>query len=587
MLELPPALRSWRAALELFDDAVWEGLGDLLVPLQAAIGPMKVPRGAPAGEPDGLAGLSRRGAYDRLLLSEWAVALELPEEFVRRAVMGEHVFLAPAFVEPHTARVSVALLDCGPMQLGAPRLGQLAALIVLEQRARDARSEFHFGALQDDLCEVHPVGRASITSWLAARRWAPAACARVGWDERLRALAPYDLWFVGDPSLEGWARAAGAGLISFTEPLVVDCRALRARVARPGAPPREVELPLPPAAQRVRILRAPLAPKRRKKPRRKDRSIVDDALGQLSVDGRRLIVRRVDGGAMALHVPNTPSEAAGSSKQIHPRPGVTLVGVDVWLKRPVTLTIGGRRRLLVGGSGYGGRNSISDIYNTDLEAPPSLDLDAPARPDLAGFYVLKAARDDFEAWILSHDGELWCMTLGPGNPSLVIRERRCLALWRVAAGRLVWASGSAHRLLASSGELPDVELSSEQLAAIVPGWGDTPDLGFGYAQSPGEVTVTTAAGPRAVPYEDGEPYGIIPSYAGRPVLLLLAGDRRTLRASDSRVALHVASAPIVRVGFEPASRCTVWLAKDGSRGVYNHTRGAVVLELCPDIEEPG
>ncbi len=43
--------------------------------------------------PDGYDGIGRRGSYDRLLASEWLIHDELPDEFLRRVVSGEHAFL--------------------------------------------------------------------------------------------------------------------------------------------------------------------------------------------------------------------------------------------------------------------------------------------------------------------------------------------------------------------------------------------------------------------------------------------------------------------------------------------------------------
>ena len=44
------------------------------------------------GEPDGYDGIASRGIYERLVTSEWLLADEEPDEFDRRAAMGEHTF---------------------------------------------------------------------------------------------------------------------------------------------------------------------------------------------------------------------------------------------------------------------------------------------------------------------------------------------------------------------------------------------------------------------------------------------------------------------------------------------------------------
>src|SRR5262245_47625256 len=135
VIELPHALRPWSEQLAWLHDDVVGSIGEWLPLLRTLVGPLAIPRSAFAGEPDGFAGLTRRGTYDRLVASEWLLAEELPDEFIRRAVMGEHLFNEVARIEPTGSRTSIALFDAGPDQLGAPRLVHIAMLIVLTVRA--------------------------------------------------------------------------------------------------------------------------------------------------------------------------------------------------------------------------------------------------------------------------------------------------------------------------------------------------------------------------------------------------------------------------------------------------------------------
>src|SRR5205814_2319608 len=82
--------------------------------LALAIGPLRDSRSARAGEIDGLDGLARRGSYERLLLSEWLLLDEAPDEFLRRAAASEHAFLHLQRRQPGRTRRSIALLDAGP-----------------------------------------------------------------------------------------------------------------------------------------------------------------------------------------------------------------------------------------------------------------------------------------------------------------------------------------------------------------------------------------------------------------------------------------------------------------------------------------
>src|SRR5580704_19501113 len=146
---LPPALARWAPMLGLFPDEVAGELGRWIPRIALAIGPMRTSRPDGSGDPDGFAGLARRGSYERLLLTEWLLADEAPDEFARRAAMGEHAFFHLARRSPARAASSVAIFDTGPDQIGAPRIAGLAALIVLAERASRAGARFAWGILHD------------------------------------------------------------------------------------------------------------------------------------------------------------------------------------------------------------------------------------------------------------------------------------------------------------------------------------------------------------------------------------------------------------------------------------------------------
>src|SRR5437868_15500748 len=94
-VDLPQPLQRWRQWLGWFEPTLADALGDLVRRLAELVGPAAAAGGRGAMEPDGLGDLRRRGSYERLLSSEWLLAEELPEEFLRRAAATEHLFLAP------------------------------------------------------------------------------------------------------------------------------------------------------------------------------------------------------------------------------------------------------------------------------------------------------------------------------------------------------------------------------------------------------------------------------------------------------------------------------------------------------------
>jgi len=145
--DLPPDLAPWRAHLDLFPPELAASLGAWVPDLDRLIGPLRSARPLATGEPDGFHGIVRRGGVERLLLTEWLLADEAPEEFARRAVMNELAFLEVARRSPVRAVSSVVLFEAGPTQIGSPRIAHLAALIVLARRAERQGARFSWGLL--------------------------------------------------------------------------------------------------------------------------------------------------------------------------------------------------------------------------------------------------------------------------------------------------------------------------------------------------------------------------------------------------------------------------------------------------------
>ncbi|WP_122582300.1 hypothetical protein [Pseudomonas viridiflava] len=148
-MQLPPSLQPWREWLQGFTPGQLPLLADMFARLNPLLGPLRGMHQGGVPEPDGLGDLQRRGPYERLLTSEWLLADELPDEFLRRAAVGEHLFLAPQYRTRQANRMIVVLFDAGPLQLGGPRLVHLALLILLARRASEAGAELRWGILQN------------------------------------------------------------------------------------------------------------------------------------------------------------------------------------------------------------------------------------------------------------------------------------------------------------------------------------------------------------------------------------------------------------------------------------------------------
>ena len=258
--ELPRALMPWAEYLQLLPAEQIVAFAPVVQRLDVAIGPMRVQTRGGGGEPDGYDGISRRGAYDRLLLSEWLLADEMPDEFARRAVMSEHAFLQIARQDPAGARISFALFDAGPNQLGAPRIAHLAALIVLARRAEAAGAALVWGVLQRPNDPERVGVSASGFSYLFASRgsieateehlaaWRDAAPIRIGSEE---------FWIIGGDRVSRLTGAAGASFLILDDPLVSGERHLAAEIRHAGRPATQITLELPDDSTCVRLLREP------------------------------------------------------------------------------------------------------------------------------------------------------------------------------------------------------------------------------------------------------------------------------------------------------------------------------------------
>ena len=137
-MPLPAALQAWHPWLSWFTPELAAAMGDVLRRMHPLLGRFQGRRQGGVAEPDGVEDLRRRGSYERLLSSEWLLATELPDEFLRRAAGGEHLFLVPRPRAMQADKLIVAIFDAGPWQLGAPRLAHIALWILLARRAEEA-----------------------------------------------------------------------------------------------------------------------------------------------------------------------------------------------------------------------------------------------------------------------------------------------------------------------------------------------------------------------------------------------------------------------------------------------------------------
>lgn len=330
MRTLPASLRPWQRALTLFDAELAVALGELVTRLHGTLGEQTL-RPRPRGPLSGYDGIAQRGPYERLLASEWALQDEAPDEFLRRAIAAEHVFLRPARRGGSADRRIAVLFDAGPDQLGAPRVVQLALLVLLEARAQAAEATLSFGSLAGDEVIALGLDEAGIRRFLDLRSGArPSADVGV-WRARLEAARVSERWVVGAPRLEPFARALGASFVGLDD--TPDRQVQLDGVLEPGARRVQRTLPLPAPRITTALLRDPfgtLLPA----PSDAARLIVDPS-GSLrfSRDRRRLFARGPKGRLIAYHVPSSPKAPPGDPIVSPSWPSETLVAVGLGSKR--------------------------------------------------------------------------------------------------------------------------------------------------------------------------------------------------------------------------------------------------------------
>lgn len=421
MSSLPPALRPWAESLSLFPEELAVHLGPFVARLSAAMGALR-PRGeAEGGEPQGYDGITRRGSFDRLLVSEWLWALEAPDELVRRAAFGELSFLKPAFRQPQGARRTVVLLDAGPDQLGNPRIAHLALLIVMARRAQAAGASFAWGVLQaaperGPYSEVTP---SVLLTWLAARDVQPPTAEHLAaWHAALSlGDAPEETWLVGSARLARLPGAQSMSRIEVTEVLAPEERKLTVDVRPASRPVRPVVLDLPPPDDSIRLLRDPFQSRVAKPVSMAGRPKVSSF--HFSADGFRLVMVHSDGGVSAMAIPDSPSSTAPRPRRMKLQPRHSMLAAG-WRANGGLLALMEREDRYV-------------LHGTLKPAPPA--ADAASRPAEPG-------------WKPGHVSEFPSAQMGPGR-LFSWRDRdgeSVLLLTRTGDLFLVYQVKAAHRV---------------------------------------------------------------------------------------------------------------------------------------------
>ena len=320
-MNLPPSLAQWAGYLRIFPDEVSLALGPIIQRVSMLIGSPQPLLNEKEGEPDGFDGLNRRGTYERLLLSEWMLADELEDEFMRRAVMGEHLFLNRARSSPVGTRASLALFDAGPGQIGSPRIAHIAALIVLANRADAARSTFSWGVLQQpETPPYREVNAGNIMTLLQARTHCEVSDRHVSaWEEQLATWSGLDdVWFIGGKRLSRIQTVKRSSRLYIEDTLEPGRRDLTLSCNSASGLTSEVTLELPKTNISTRLLRDPFSAAVPQIQKTAASTYTGSSL-LFDMTGTKLFTRTAKWGVTAFNVPNSPRAGTGRPKSYHTR----------------------------------------------------------------------------------------------------------------------------------------------------------------------------------------------------------------------------------------------------------------------------
>lgn len=592
MIELPHALQRWREDLSIFPRDVALTIGAWLPRLQLAFGPLSSRSTLNSGEIDGFGGLARRGPYERLLISEWLMALEYPDEFARRAAMNEHAFLEVARREPRGSKRSVVLFDAGPSQLGNPRLLHLAALVVLARRAWTESADFGWGVLQDSSGWCWSgLTESSITGLIEARSaHEPSAIDLEDWLERMaQNVEPDDLWIVGGKRLlRLGAELPAAGAEKFQrstrliagETLELGRRAVRFEIVRPGKKTTDLELELPEETACIRLLRDPFeirppAVQQARKPNQKLSSLV------FSRDSRKLLMRS-NRDVIALHPTREPRHQSGAVRTL-PNCGETIAAVGSVNRAFFAITSNSHQISLQHYSRYGSAHEKLQTEELEANFPFWHPGDSsPLQP--CYFFGDKYIFTDTLGRLLAFD---------PATKKIALMLTGVTAfsqstgkLWLVQNS---WESGEAvqgRQLI-----MIDQELNFRMYEPME-GDGDLATFfGFPFTERPFTAvrqyldSWVIGGDIRVEPPKDSRVFGVTSTRASRrsPALLVIENDERTISAigQDTSSRLFIAGERIVAAAAATTAPLAAFMTEKGVVIVYSLEHTQVVYRYVP------
>lgn len=602
-MQLPDTLRPWRAWLEWMQPEQWPLFANWMGRLEAMLGPMRSLRQSGLPEPDGLSDLQRRGAYERLLSSEWLLAEEFPEEFLRRAVAGEHLFLAPQRRARNGCRRLVALFDAGPLQWGAARLVQMALLILLARRAREAGAEFAWGILQQapELFDLD--GQTRLRQMLHARTQALVEASHLEqWREFLAGQSSEagECWLVA-PYLPATGRVSCSHHVLIQRRL--DGQGLS--VDLHAGTRKRVILPMPDEPRALSLLRGQFSNDRTASAP-VDAHVAGVTLARppvIASSGKQIALQLLDGsGMVTVKLPGDSQKTPPVVRRMPWKAGFS----------PVAMLFVGRTLGAVLSNGselrFWGLNGLMPV--------PHPRRDLLQLPPATGSYVptaLLRKRSEGRLFMLDTHGHLafWAIDTGSQAAEPAVGVTHLLAddvigMAKVNDDEVAYARRSGNRIQArtvgAGGVVSPVRLIGEPgvqyhrvLFAAAPHWQDMGACALLSEQEKGQRW-TVIAGlacsrpPQQIMLDQGwKAIGLLQDEAGnRPTLLALSANRRSVVACGTGEVqvLFTTTEAMVKLSFCPISGTVAALTDARELLVFSVPKRTLCLQaLCSDLSE--
>lgn len=578
--------------LDIFPREVALALGPLVRRLASAIGEWRSLPEKGLVEPDGFAGLSRRGHYERLLTTEWLLAEEAPLEFLRRAAQGEHAFLQIARRDPQNAGFCAVLCDAGPNQLGSPRIAQMAALLVLGRRALAANARFGWGILQQPGVLHGELTPAMLALFLNARGAAEATAQNIqDWREFLAAQstprASEEHWWLGGAHLKSWSQQES--LLLLDDPLELETRAVDAAILAPAVPQRALRLELPEDKLCARLLRDPFLITTARP--QGEAALANSSGLILTYAGSKLLIRTADEDVLAYAIPRYPQENQVSRRryQVHHGFKALAAGREGKTLRIVGLKESGEGVVL----SYGGKQAKTEAYFDWPAMPEELKSSYPWSGYLGACYNLPA--DSRHLAALLPGGHLIMLWANEGRYEIVQHHTDVVALHRNAAHLVCAAQISpeefVRRRLGTHSTLESWRLTGPSGACtrVVTGYpGEvTPERSGFWATDDGAgwQVLHQGAEPVVDVPQGSEVCGCMMLGADPPEPALVALDARggiSLVQSERVESLTLPSARIVEATVGPTAPNIAYRTQNGELGVYSVTLRMHLLRVLPE-----